>query len=278
MRMLEVFGSHNAAERDRFMRTHEPDAWLALQEQEVVDDKERKKDMQRKRRREKSLATEWMKRDAAMQAAHATADAAERARFIREADRAARKARQTTQLLQGSGLSHDLRDFVTPSAPNFEGGTMGSFPAADEPVAREGSTRKRASGRNSTGRPKKSREQKLAEKANAAAAQAAIERGDSLPPIAPMEEARLEALQRDGRDLKAVKSRSAPQDRDGRKVWPLNLDTVIDFDVDGDEPGDDDDDDEHMDDNDDDGPDYGDTTAFDESDYAISQRQHSQNE
>jgi DNA helicase INO80 len=136
-----------------------------VQSQEIAEEKERKKDMQRKRRREKTIQNEEAKRAEALA-----------------------KAGHTSQLLQGNAPSKDIRE-VTPHGPNLEGGTMSSFQASDD--LGTGGKRK---GNRGTGRLKKSKEQKQAEKDAAAAGQAAIDRGDELPIIAPREEARLGSL------------------------------------------------------------------------------------
>lgn len=153
--------------------------------------------MQRKRRREKTIQNEEAKRNEALARANEAENEEEREKHLREASKAERKAKTTSQLLQGNAPSKDFRE-VTPHGPNFEGGTMSSFQATDEMSG------KRKGGR-SGGRLKKSKEQKQAEKDAAAAGQAALDRGEDLPLIAPREEARLEAL----------KSRSATEDYTG---------------------------------------------------------------
>jgi DNA helicase INO80 len=166
---------------------HEGEAWQQVQDQEIAEEKERKKDMQRKRRREKTIQNEEAKRAEALARAGQAENEEEKEKHLREAQRAERKAKTTSQLLQGNAPSKDFRE-VTPHAPNFEGGTMSSFQASDDILGA-----KRKAGR-SGGRLKKSKEQKQAEKDAAAAGQAALDRGDELPPIAPREVARLDAL------------------------------------------------------------------------------------
>lgn len=143
--------------------------------------------MQRKRRREKTIQNEEAKRAEALAKAGQAENEEEKEKHLREAQKAERKAKTTSQLLQGNAPSKDFRE-VTPHAPNFEGGTMSSFQASDDVL---GGKRK---GGRAGGRLKKSKEQKQAEKDAAAAGQAALDRGDDLPPIAPREEARLDAL------------------------------------------------------------------------------------
>lgn len=192
-RYADIFELHSKAAKERFNVEFANDAWADVQRQEVAAEKERKKDMQRKRRREKTLQAESEKRDQAIRKAQQTEDDAEKERLIKEAQRADRKARATNQLLQGGTPSKEIRE-VTPHGPNLEGGTMGSFQATDDLSVKEPSKRK---GRAGGARLRKSKEQKQAEKDAAAAAQAAIDRGDELPIIAPREEARLEALKKE---------------------------------------------------------------------------------
>jgi len=165
---------------------HESEAWQQVQNQEIAEEKERKKDMQRKRRREKTIQNEEAKRAEALAKAGEAENEEEKEKHLREALKAERKAKTTSQLLQGNAPSKDFRE-VTPHALNLEGGVMSTFQASDDLSG------KRKGGRTG-GRLKKSKEQKQAEKDAAAAGQAALDRGDELPPIAPREEARLEAL------------------------------------------------------------------------------------
>jgi DNA helicase INO80 len=144
--------------------------------------------MQRKRRREKTIQNEEAKRAEALAKAGQAENEEEKERHLAAAQKAERKAKNTSQLLQGNAPSKDIRE-VTPHGPNLEGGTMSSFQASDD--LGTGGKRK---GNRGTGRLKKSKEQKQAEKDAAAAGQAAIDRGDELPIIAPREEARLGSL------------------------------------------------------------------------------------
>ncbi|KAF2755891.1 hypothetical protein EJ05DRAFT_467329 [Pseudovirgaria hyperparasitica] len=188
-RYIDVFEAHAATSRIKFNNDFGEDAWAEVREQEVAEEKERKKDMQRKRRREKTLANETQKRDEAFARAQQAENDAERTKYLKEVEKAEKKAKATTHLLQGGTPSKEFRE-MTPHGPNLEGGTMGSFQMSDDP-----SSVSKRGGRKGTGsRLRKSKEQKQAEKDAAAAAQAAIERGDDLPVIAPREEARLEAL------------------------------------------------------------------------------------
>lgn len=147
-----------------------------VRERELFAEKERKKDMQRKRRREKSMQVTIEQKEAALARALAADDEQERAKYIREAERAEKKAQQTKLILQ-RGIKGPARNIQ--SDLNLEGGTMSSFQVGDmEP----GSTGKSRASKNRTGnRLKKSKEQKQAEKDAAEAAQAALDAGEELP-------------------------------------------------------------------------------------------------
>ncbi|CAN9272365.1 unnamed protein product [Alternaria alternata] len=186
-RYQDVSAAHRDYAKHSYNVEHEGDAWQQVQSQEIAEEKERKKDMQRKRRREKTIQNEEAKRAEALAKAGQAENEEEKERHLLAAQKAERKAKTTTQLLQGNAPSKDIRE-VTPHGPNMEGGTMSSFQASDDLA---GGKRK---GNRGTGRLKKSKEQKQAEKDAAAAGQAAIDRGDDLPVIAPREEARLDSL------------------------------------------------------------------------------------
>lgn len=189
VRFQDVLSAHRDYAKQSYNMEHEGDAWQQVQSQEIAEEKERKKDMQRKRRREKTIQNEEAKRAEALAKAGQADNEEEKERHLLAAQKAERKAKTTTQLLQGGAPSKDIRE-VTPHGPNLEGGTMSSFQASDD-LGGGGSKRNRNRG---TGRLKKSKEQKQAEKDAAAAGQAAIDRGDDLPLIAPREEARLDSL------------------------------------------------------------------------------------
>ncbi|KAF2115059.1 SNF2 family N-terminal domain-containing protein [Lophiotrema nucula] len=196
-RFIDVLSAHRDYAKHGYNMEHEGDAWRQVQNQEIAEEKERKKDMQRKRRREKTIQNEEAKRLEALAKAGQADNEEEKERYLRDAQKAEKKAKTTNQLLQGNAPNKDIRE-VTPHAPNFEGGTLSSFQVSDD-LGPYGGRRK---GGRSGGRLKKSKEQKQAEKDAAAAGQAALDRGDDLPNIAPREEARLDAL----------KSRSATED------------------------------------------------------------------
>ncbi|KAL5121742.1 putative DNA helicase ino80 [Pleosporales sp. CAS-2024a] len=188
-RYHDVLAAHRDYAKYMYNLEHEGDAWQQVQSQEIAEEKERKKDMQRKRRREKTIQNEEAKRAEALAKAGQAENEEEKERHLAAAQKAERKAKNTSQLLQGNAPSKDIRE-VTPHGPNLEGGTMSSFQTSDD-VGPGGGKRKANRG---TGRLKKSKEQKQAEKDAAAAGQAAIDRGDELPSIAPREEARLGSL------------------------------------------------------------------------------------
>lgn len=184
-RFLNPLDTHANKARDEYSKDHEQMAWHKVQADEIAEEKERKKDMQRKRRREKQIANESQKRDEAMEAAEHAQDEEERERLIREARRHETKVRQANQLLHGRT---PLRE-STPSG--LEGGLISTFSVHDE-TPRE--SKRGGRGGRWTSRPRKSREQKQAEKDQAAAAQAALDRGEDLPFLAPKEALRLQAL------------------------------------------------------------------------------------
>ncbi len=185
VRLQDCLAAHRDYARHSYTVEHEGDAWQQVQSQEIAEEKERKKDMQRKRRREKTIQNEEAKRAEALAKAGQADNEEEKERHLLAAQKAERKAKSTSQLLQGNAPSKDIRE-VTPHGPNLEGGTMSSFQASDD---LGGGKRK---GNRGTGRLKKSKEQKQAEKDAAAAGQAALDRGDDLPLIAPRDDARLD--------------------------------------------------------------------------------------
>ncbi|KAI9807338.1 MAG: putative DNA helicase ino80 [Piccolia ochrophora] len=188
-------GRHAGEGGIRFSDRHRDAAVAEVQQKEVMAEKERKKDMQRKRRREKTVQNELEKRNEAIARAQRAADAAERDKFFKEAQRADRKAKHTRLILQRGDGGKELRE-VTPLAPNLEGGTMNSFPMSTGPT-----TVKKKSGRGGA-RPRKSKEQKQAEKDAAEAAHAALEKNEPVK-IVPKEDRR-ETLKRETKEPKDV--------------------------------------------------------------------------
>ena len=167
---------------DRFRLANESSVIAEVQAKEVQDEKERKKDMQRKRRRENTVRLEMQKKLEAERKAHKAQDSAEKAKFLREAERAQRKIKTTKRALEGVTAPEEIGE-VTPLAPNLEGGTTSSFH-----IGRSSPSRRKAGRSGNSSRPKKSKEQKQAEKDAAEAAYAAMENDEPLP-IAPTEAA-----------------------------------------------------------------------------------------
>lgn len=177
---------------DRFRANSEPSVVAEVQAKEVQDEKERKKDMQRKRRRENTVRLEMQKKLEAEEKANKTQDSAERAKFLREAERAQRKIKTTKRALEGGDAPDELGE-VTPLAPNLEGGTTSSFH-----IGRTSPSRRKSARGGPVTRPKKSKEQKQAEKDAAEAAYAAMENEDDFS-FAPRDDLRKESLKREGR-------------------------------------------------------------------------------
>lgn len=182
----------------RFDDLNYDDALQEVRDRELYAEKERKKDMQRKRRREKSMAITLELKNAAMQKATVAQSEAERLRFLREAERAEKKVQQTKYILQ-NGLKGPPRS-AGPVEPNLEGGTMATFHADNMEPGKRGKV-----GR--AGRLKKSKEQKQAEKDSAEAAQAALDAGQELPSKEETSKIR----------LKLTKTKIPKEDKDGEK-------------------------------------------------------------
>ncbi|KAI1499743.1 SNF2 family N-terminal domain-containing protein [Biscogniauxia marginata] len=166
--------AHASLGKRRYDDKHFDEALQEVREREIFAEKERKKDMQRKRRREKSMQVTIEQKEAALAKALAAEDEAERAKHLREAERANKKAQQTKLILQ-KGIKGPARN-LAPFELNLEGGTMSTFQATD--VEAGGKSKGKARSGN---RPKKSKEQKQAEKDAAVAAQAALDAGEELP-------------------------------------------------------------------------------------------------
>lgn len=171
--MTRRLNSHAALGKRRFDELHYEEALQEVKEREVFAEKERKKDMQRKRRREKSMQVTIEQKEAALAKALAAEDEAERQKHLREAERANKKVLQT-QLVLKKGIKGPARN-IAPNELALDGGTLSSFQTSDleQVVSKKG---KRAGTR-----PKKSKEQKQAEKDQAEKAQAAIDAGEELP-------------------------------------------------------------------------------------------------
>ena len=120
IRFQDVSAAHRDYAKHSYNVEHEGDAWQQVQSQEIAEEKERKKDMQRKRRREKTIQNEEAKRAEALAKAGQAENEEEKERHLLAAQKAERKAKTTTQLLQGNAPSKDIRE-VTPHGPNMEG-------------------------------------------------------------------------------------------------------------------------------------------------------------
>lgn len=175
--MSAKLARHAEAGQERYRAIHLDSAVAEVQEKETRDEKERKKDMQRKRRREKTITANIEQKEALLAKAQQAADESEKQKYIKEAERAAKKAMQTKMILARGDKGADVKN--TPLLePNLSGGTMTTF-AADTP---ETGKKARTSARSGA-RLKKSKEQKQAEKDSAEAAQAAIDAGEDLPSL-----------------------------------------------------------------------------------------------
>lgn len=177
-KMAAKLGRHADFGELRFREINVDAAITAVQEKEVQAEKERKKDMQRKRRREKTVATNVEQMEAARAKAQAAEDEQERQKYLKEAQRAEKKAQQTKMILSRGDKGPEIRA-VSPMEPNFSGGMMSTFTAVDSEPSKPKTKRGGA-------RLRKSKEQKQAEKDSAEAAQAAIDAGEEPPSLPPM--------------------------------------------------------------------------------------------
>ncbi|KAL1957676.1 hypothetical protein VTO42DRAFT_5653 [Malbranchea cinnamomea] len=206
--LARIFEKQASQGVDRFNRLHEASVIQEVQQKEVQDEKERKKDMQRKRRRENTVRTEMEKLNAAQKKVGKVDDEAERERLNREIERSRRKIKETKRALERSGASHELND-VGPLSPNLEGGTTSSFHIYDKsppPAAPKGKGGRKP-GSSST-RPKKSKEKKQAEKDAAEAAYAAMEKEEAQS-LTPKEDRRKETLKKEGKAARSKETTPA---------------------------------------------------------------------
>ncbi|THC95514.1 hypothetical protein EYZ11_004986 [Aspergillus tanneri] len=202
IKLGKTFEKQASAGMDRFRLANEASVIAEVQAKEIQDEKERKKDMQRKRRRENTVRLEMQKKLEAERKANKAQDSAEKAKFLREAERAQRKIKTTKRALEGVTAPEEIGE-VTPLAPNLEGGTTSSFH-----IGRSPSRRKSGRGGPVT-RPKKSKEQKQAEKDAAEAAYAAME-NDEPPPIAPKDDPRKESLKKEAKGSRSKEATPTP--------------------------------------------------------------------
>ncbi|KAK2766040.1 putative DNA helicase ino80 [Arachnomyces sp. PD_36] len=193
-RMSRSFEKQHEAGIDRFRYRHEDSVQNEVQQKEVQDEKERKKDMQRKRRRENTVRQETQKKLEAERNANQAEDTTEKERFLREAEKAQKKIKTTKRALERGNGPDEISE-VTPLAPNLEGGTTSSFHVANKSSP---PPKKRSGKSGSSNRPKKSKEKKQAEKDAAAAAYAAMENDEPIP-IAPKDDSQKDASKKDSK-------------------------------------------------------------------------------
>ncbi|KAL4980233.1 SNF2 family N-terminal domain-containing protein [Aspergillus desertorum] len=203
LRLGKSFEKQANAGMDRFRYANEASVISEVQAKEIQDEKERKKDMQRKRRRENTVRMEMQKKLEAELKANETQDSAEKARFLREAERAQRKIKTTKRALEGVTEPEEIGE-ITPLAPNLEGGITSSFH-----IGRSSPSRRKSARSGPVTRPKKSKEQKQAEKDAAEAAYAAMENDEPLP-LAPREDPRKESLKKDAKGGRSNEATPVP--------------------------------------------------------------------
>ncbi|CCD54345.1 similar to SNF2 family helicase/ATPase (Ino80) [Botrytis cinerea T4] len=177
--MTKKMSKHAKAGEERYREVEGDAAISKVQADEIQTEKERKKDMQRKRRREKTVQHNMEAKELALAKAKEALDDQDRNKFLRDAQRAEKKAQQTKLVLARGDRGPEIRA-VSPMEPNMQGGSMSTFTAVDPD-----STKKPKRG---GARPRKSKEQKQAEKDSAAAAQEAIDKGES-PALMPIRDA-----------------------------------------------------------------------------------------
>jgi DNA helicase INO80 len=190
---------HAVLGEQRYRDIHASDAITAVQEKEVAAEKERKKDMQRKRRREKTVASALESKETALAKAQSAQDEAERQRYYREALRAEKKATQTQASIARGDKGPEIRT-VSPIEPNMAGGLMSTFTAVEPEPKTKGK-------RGGNARLRKSKEQKEAEKASAIAAQAAIDAGEE--PLSQTTEPRIR-IKLNTKDSKDIDREDSP--------------------------------------------------------------------
>ncbi|EHY57140.1 putative DNA helicase ino80 [Exophiala dermatitidis] len=186
--LIAPFESQAQSAAERFRERYEPIAAKEIADKDIRTEKERKKDMQRKRRREQLLRTETQKMEEFEQLARAAEDQEEAQKYLKQAEKSQARIRQTAELLEGGSAQEDME--VAAPAPNYEGGVTSSFQIGSPEPPEPPKKRTKREGAAST-RPKKSKEKKQAEKDAAEAAYAAMER-DALVQIAPKEETKKE--------------------------------------------------------------------------------------
>ncbi|KAK5097717.1 putative DNA helicase ino80 [Exophiala xenobiotica] len=191
--LMVPIGAHAEEAEHEFREKYGPMCLNEINQRDIQSEKERKKDMQRKRRREVQIFNEE-KRLADLQKQQLTIEDPEEAlKIAKDIQKSKDKIGRTTELLEGVDATRDELE-VLPLAPNLEGGTTSSFHLGSEEPAEP--PKKKLKGLNGAGnRPKKSKQQKQAEKeaAEAAYAEGWLENNSFHSPIsiAPKEEPRL---------------------------------------------------------------------------------------
>ncbi len=167
------------------------DRYGAIAAKEIADkdhqsEKERKKDMQRKRRREQQIRSDKEKLEVLVQQSREAPDEETQQQLQQQSEKLEAKIRQTIARNEEGPAPEDME--VPAPAPNYDGGITSSFqldtPEPGEPPKKRA---KKEPGVPSA-RPKKSKQQKQAEKDSAQAAHDAMER-EALINIAPKEDA-----------------------------------------------------------------------------------------
>src|SRR5271154_3381565 len=130
-----------AGASDRFRNKYEAAAQNEVHEREVQDEKERKKDMQRKRRREQAIRIGTQKYEEAEAKAKNAKDDEQKERYLKEAEKAFKRIKQSHAALERGGNGPDDMAEVQPPAINLEGGTTSTFhiatPGSPEPVKKK---------------------------------------------------------------------------------------------------------------------------------------------
>ncbi|ODH26257.1 hypothetical protein ACO22_04713 [Paracoccidioides brasiliensis] len=203
--LAKVFEKQVLNGTERFNRKHEAAVQVEVQQKEIQDEKERKKDMQRKRRRENTVRLEMQKMDEARQKASEAEDVAEKERLMREVEKSRKKIKSTKRALERGNEPEEISE-VPPLAPNLEGGTTSTFHV----TSKSPPPKKRSGKSGSSARPKKSKEKKQAEKDAAEAAYAAMEKDDELVPLAPKEDPKKESLKKESKAARSKEATPAP--------------------------------------------------------------------
>ena len=120
--MNRAFIARVSSASERFRHEYEAAAQGEVHEKEIQDEKERKKDMQRKRRREQAIKIETQKIEEAKERAKNASDEEQRERFLKDVERSQKKIKQTQATIDRGHGSDEIHE-LTALAPNLEGGT-----------------------------------------------------------------------------------------------------------------------------------------------------------